>query len=182
MSLPLKCLLGLFGVLLLTWEGLLFAQQWIDSHRIIASPQNQSAFYKGFDPEEVIKRFRCPDEGYGSGGSTGAVQTTEFVKHSKSFEPQFTIESLRKTELVSAINEQIRNELQLMRTHVINRVEDPSGNFTYNYTTPNGGGFISVHSPVHHDVQRNRVLPSDLEDISIEIDLEETWYRPTSSD
>jgi hypothetical protein len=182
MSLPLKLLLGSSVVLVSTYAALLGWQQWTDSHRIIAGPQNQSAFYRVYDPEEILKRFRSPKEGYGEGFNSGAVQDTEFIRHSKSFEREFTIESRRKTELVAAIDQQIQNELQLPGTHPVNRVEEPSGNFKYNYTTPNGGGFIVVHLPVYCPVQRNMALPDGLEDLCLKINLEETWNRPTSRD
>lgn len=180
MSWPLKCLIGFSIALALVWGGAVVCQQWIDSRRIIAGPQNQSAFYRGYDPEEVVERFRNPYEGYGRLSDSSAVQDTEFVKHSKGFEPQFTIESYRKAELVNAIDQQIRSELEVTGTHVIYRFEEPSGNFGYKYATPNGGGSIVVHLPEPYAVTRNMPLPSNLEDISLKIDLEETWNRPTS--
>jgi len=175
---PLKVLCGVSAVLVLAWGVLLGLQRWIDSRRIIAGPQNQSAFYKGYDPEEVFKRFRSTSQSYSSGSYTGAEQGTELVRHSKGYDPHFTIESRRKTELVTATEQRIRDDLQVTGTRVTSRFEEASGNFGYNYTTPNGSGSITVHLPVQDEIQRNIKLPGGLEDISVKIDLQEIWNRP----
>lgn len=162
------------------WVGAVAWQGWINAHMLIAGPQNQSVFYRGYDPEEVVKRFRADGSDSSLSGS-GAGQNTEFIRHFKHLEAHFVIASSRKTEFVTAINEQIQSELQGTSTHVVDRVEEPDGNFGYQYTTPNGGGSILVHLPVHDDlIHRNIALANGLEDIALRIELEETWNRPGS--
>ena len=67
-----------------------------------------------------------------------------------------------------------------MGTHMIATKAEPDGGIKYDYSTANGASFITVHPPIRGNVQRNTPLPSGLEDVIVNIDLEETWNRPAT--
>ena len=46
----------------------------VNAYSIVAGLENQTAFYRSYDPEQVIKHFRYPGQSYGGGHGSGAVQ------------------------------------------------------------------------------------------------------------
>jgi hypothetical protein len=154
--------------------------EWTNSHRVVPGPQNQSSFLKSYDPEEVIKTFRYPGEGFGSRHNSGASSGVDSVHHTARFDPDFTIQSSRKPELLTALNEDLLRRLALTDASLLRKSVERDGGFRYEYASGNSVGSISVHPPSQGIVRRNTPLPATLEDITVDIQLEETWTRPQS--
>ena len=57
---------------------------------------------------------------------------------------------------------------------------EADGGFTYNYTSGNSVGSISVQAPSHQMTVRRYFVPGGLNDVELKIALEETWTRPAS--
>jgi hypothetical protein len=172
----------ILGACVLGWVSLLGWQGWIDSHRLVAGPQNQSVFLRAYNPEQVIRKFRC-DGTFGAGSMTSATSEIHWIKHQAGFYPEFTIESDKGADLMKALRADIVNWFLITNTNVVANQESPNGGFTYEYASGRSAGSISVQPPVHRSVQRRTActaLPSGLEDVTLKIDIEETWTRPTT--
>ncbi len=65
---------GLFSSVLLAVASLVIYGRWVDQRRIVPCPQNQSSFLRSYDPEDVIKKFRCKNESFGLGHGSARVR------------------------------------------------------------------------------------------------------------
>lgn len=175
-----KLVLGLISVLVLVYAALIGWDRWVNTHRIVAGPGNESSLYQGYDPERVIRNFRYGSESYGSGGGYGAVQLINSIRHNKNFIPRFTMPANRERQLLTALREDITLQLETAGMAVVATRNDADGGFTYKYTSRNSVGSISVQAPVHHMTMRRYPVPSRLDDVALNIVLEETWTRPAS--
>ena len=107
-----RLVLAVISVLFLAWVALIGWDRWVNAHRIVAGPENQTAFYRSYDPEQVIKNFRY-DERYGSGHGSGALQLIRSIKHSEDFTPAFTMSADRERALLDALREDIVQRLRI---------------------------------------------------------------------
>ncbi len=175
-----RLVLGLISVLVLAWTALLGWDRWVNDHRIVAGPQNESPLYQSYDPEPVIKKFRYEGESYGGGHGNGASQLIKYIRHSQDFTPRFTMQANRERELLNALREDIMLRLRITGMTVVATHDEADGGFTYNYTSGNSVGSISVQAPGHQMTVRRYFVPSGLDDVELKIALEETWTRPAS--
>jgi hypothetical protein len=154
--------------------------EWLKSHRIVPGPENQSSFLKSYDPEEVIKNFRNPPQGSGIRQNSGFTTDTKSVQHTAGFGFDFTIQSNRKPDLMTALHEDLLRRFAVTHTQVLGKSVESDGGFRYEYQSGNSVGSISVHPPLPGIVHRNTPLPATLEDVMVDIQIEETWTRPAS--
>jgi hypothetical protein len=175
-----RLVLGVAGMLLLAWTVLVGSDSWVNAHRLVEAPENESSLYQSYDPEQVIKRFRYDGESYGGGHSKGASQLVKSIHHSQGFTPSFTMQANRERELLNALRDDIMLRLRMPGTTLTALNNEADGGFTYRYTTEHGGGRISVQAPVHHMTVRRYPIPDDLDDVELTITMEETWTRPGS--
>jgi hypothetical protein len=175
-----KLVFGLIGTLAVAWTALVGWNQWVNAHRIMDDPGNESCLYRSYDPEQVIKQFRDEHENYGGGHSHGAVTLIKSIHHIQDFTPKFTMQANEERELLNALREDIVLHLRMTGMTVVATNDDAEGGFTYKYTSENSSGSISVQAPVHQMTMRGYPLPSGLDDVELKIALEETWTRPAS--
>jgi hypothetical protein len=154
--------------------------QWVNAHRIVSSPDNQTALFQSYNPEPVISRFRPEGEGFEGFDGNSASQGIKSIQHHKEFTPRFPMQADRERELLNALREDIilrlrSNGMNVMATH-----DEADGGFAYKYLAGNSEGSITVKPLVHVPVQRSYPLPTGLEYVSVTIALEETWTRPAS--
>ena len=154
--------------------------EWVNAHRIVAGPQNESAFYQSYDPEQVVSKFRYPGEGFGGGHGNGATQLIKHIRLTKDFSPRFTTQASRVQDLLNALRQDIMLRLRMTGTTVLGTHDDADGGFTYKYAFRNSVGSISVHAPVHEATARRYPVPNGLDDVHLYITLEETWTRPAT--
>ena len=173
-------LLGFCSLFVLTLAALAINGWWENTHRIVPGPQNKSSFLQTYDPEGVITRFRYKGQNFSQSRSVGAAPDTRSIKHTADFDPEFTIESSRKAGLMTALKEDVMRRLALTDTKVVGKSEGADGGFEYEYVSGQSAGSISAHPPTPANVQRNMPLPNGIEDVTLEIDLKETWSRPPS--
>ena len=174
-----KLVLGLITVLLL-WTALLAWDRWVNAHRIVAGPENETMLYQGYDPEQVIKKFRYEGEGHGGGDGKGAVQLIKSIRQSREFTPRFTMQADRERELLNALRDDIMLRLRNTGMKVVATHDEADGAFTYKYVSGSSAGSISVQAPDHHVTVRRYPVPSGLDDVNLKIALEESWTRPAS--
>jgi hypothetical protein len=168
------------SVLVLAWTIFIGWDRWVNAHRIVAGPENQSQFFTGYNPKPVVAKFQY-DEGFHGGDGNGASQGINSILHSKNFEPGFTMQADRKQELLNALREDILFRLRTTGMTVVASHDEEDGGFTYKYISGNSIGSISVLAPVHDSgVHRQYQLRAGLDDISFRINMEETWTRPAS--
>lgn len=168
------------SVLLLAWTVLFGWDFWVNAHRIVEGPENESALYRSYDPEQVIKLFRYERESYGSGHGYGAAQLVTYIHHSQEFTPRFTMQANLGRELLHALREDILYRLRDTGMTVVATNDEADGGFTYKYTSQNIRGSISVQAPVRRMTVRRYSVPRGLDDVEIKIALEETWTRPAN--
>jgi hypothetical protein len=172
--------LGLISALVVAWTALLGWDQWVNYHRIVAGPDNESSLYQSYDPERVIKNFRCKGENYGGGHGSGALQLIKYIRHSQDFTPRFTMQAKRERQLLNALREDIILQLRITGMTLVATEDEADGGFTYKYTSENSSGSISVQAPVYQMTIRRYPVPTGLDDVELKIALEETWTRPAS--
>lgn len=175
-----RILIGSITVLVLAWAMVVGLNGWINAHRLIAGPKNESTFYQNYDPEQVIARFRYTGEGHDGGHSNGALQLIKFIRHSGDFTPRFTMQAGREPDLLNALREDIMSRLRLTKANVVASDDALDGGFTCKYISGNSVGTISVQAPEYRAAVRRYPVPSGLDDVRLKIVMEETWTRPAS--
>jgi hypothetical protein len=174
-----RLFLGLISVLVLAWASLVGLVGWVNAHRIMPSPENETALYQSYDPEQVIKKFRYEGEGHEDGSGIGSSNGIKSIQHNRDFRPRFTMQASRERELVNALREDIILWLRATGANVVTTHDEADGGFTYKYISGNSVGSISVQAPVHHVIERHYPLPTGLDDVAVKIALEERWTRPS---
>lgn len=169
---------GLIGMLVLAWMALFGWDRWVNAHRIVAGPENESPIYQSYDPEPIIKQFRYEGEGYESGHGKGASQLITYIHHNQDFMRRFTMQADRERQLLSALREDILLRLRMTGMNVVAAHDETDGGFTYRYTFANSVGSISVQAPGRETTERRYPVPSGLDDVELKIALGETWTRP----
>lgn len=175
-----KLALGLLIILVLAWTALLGWGRWVNAHRIVAGPKNETALYQSYDPEQVIKKFRYEGEGHDGGGAESALQLIKSIRHSREFTTRFTMRADQERGLLDALREDIMLRLRNTGMKVVADHDEADGGFTYKYVSGNSAGSISVQAPGHHMTVRRYPVPSGLDDVDLKIALGETWTRPAT--
>ena len=175
-----RILIGSITVLVLAWAMVVGLNGWINAHRLIAGPENESSFYQNYDPEQVIARFRYTGEGHDGAHSNGASQLIKSIRHFGGFTPRFTMRAAREPELLNALHDDILSRLRLTKANVVARDDGLDGGFTCKYIAGNSVGTITVRVPQYRAAVRRYPVPSGLDDVSLNIVMEETWTRPAS--
>jgi hypothetical protein len=174
-----KLALG-FSLLGLSWVSLVCLGGWVNAHRIVAGPENESRFFRGYSPTSVVTKFQY-DEGSHSSEGKGFGSGIRSIRHNAEFVPRFIMWANRKQELLNALREDVLIRLRTTGTNVVSAHDETDGGFTYNYASGDSIGSISVKAPVHDPgVHRQYQLEPGLDDISVDITLQETWTRPLS--
>lgn len=176
-----RLVLGIAILLVLAWGTLVGWDRWVNAHRILAGPENETAFYRTYDPGPVIQGFRYPGESYGAGHGIAASQLIKQIRHSEEFSPEITLQSNRQQELLHALREDILLRFRSAGISVVESQVDPYGGFQFRYVSGNSVGRISVGAPVRRKVERHYQLPRGLVDINLNITLGETWTRPANA-
>ncbi len=172
-----RLFIGLISVLVLAYAALFGWDRWINAHRIMPSPENETALYQSYDPEPVINKFRYEGEGHEDGSGIGSSNGIKSIQHSRDFRPRFTMQAHRVRELVNALREDIILRLRTTGVNVVATHDESDGGFTYKYTSGNSVGSISVQAPEQNVTERKYPMPSGLDDVALKIALEETWTR-----
>ncbi len=175
-----KRVLGLIGGLALAWIILFSWNSWVNTHRIIEDPGNESSLYRAYDPEPVIKQFRYEHVSYDKGHSQESSHLVKSIHHSQDFTSSFTMPANQERELLNALRKDIVLRLSAPGMIVVSTGEETDGGFMYKYMSQNSRGSISVKAPAHQPTMRRYPVPRGLDDIGLKIALDETWTRPAS--
>jgi len=165
--------------ILLLWTALAW-DQWVNAHRIMAGPDNETMLYRGYNPEQVIKEFRYEGEGHSGGNSEGALHLIKSMRQNRDFTPRFTMQADREPELLNALRNDILFRMRNAGMKVVATHDEADGAFTYKYVFGSSTGSITVQAPAHEVTVRRYPVPSGLDDVVLNIALEETWTRPAS--
>jgi hypothetical protein len=175
-----KLAFGFISLLGLSWLSLACWGGWVNAHRIVAGPDNQSQFFRSYNPTSVVTKFQYDAGSSGSDGK-GFSAGIRSIRHHAEFMPRFIMSADRNQELLNALREDILIRLRSTGTKVVFAHDEADGGFTYDYAAGDSVGSISVKAPVHEpEVHRQLQLGPGLDDISVDIALQETWTRPAS--
>jgi hypothetical protein len=171
------------SVLVLAWMAFTGCHQWATAHWwIVNGPDNQSEFFKTYNPQPVYTPFQhdgC-SVGHGEGSSPGYRS----IRHYAEFTPGFTMRVDRKQELLDALRNDILLRFRNTDTKIVASDNEADGGFTYKYVSGHSIGSISVQPPVHDEVQRVTSLEAlfgpGLDDLRFKVALKETWTRPAN--
>jgi hypothetical protein len=120
-----KLTFGFIALLALAWVALLGWDRWINAHRLIAAPENQSPFFRTYNPMPVALKFKY-DEGSHNGEGTGASRGIRSIHHHAEFVPRFIMRADRKQELLNALREDILLQFRITGTNVVAIHDEPS--------------------------------------------------------
>jgi hypothetical protein len=168
------------GICVLGWSAMFGCDRWINAHRIVAGPANESPLYQSYDPEQVLKKFRYEGEGYDGGHGKGAAQEIKHIEQWQDFTPRFTMQANREQDLLNALREDIMLRLKVTGMTVTANHDHVDGGFSYKYISRNSVVSISVQAPAHHIAERRYPVQTGLDDVELKIALAETWTRPAS--
>jgi hypothetical protein len=119
-------------------------------------------------------------EGYSSGHSQGVGHLVKSIQHTQDFTENFAMQPNQERELLNALREDIVLHLRITGVTVVATNDKVDGGFTYKYTSGNSSGSISVQPRVRQMAMRSYPVPSELDDVELNIALKETWTRPAS--
>ena len=175
-----KLSFGVIAVLILVGTALTGKARWTAAQIIGVGPENQTQFFKGYNPEPVYKKFQYDAEFHGGEGK-GAGAGVRSIQYHADFSPRFIMQTDRKQEFLTALREDILLRFRSTGTKVVASHDEADGGFTYEYAAGNNSGWISVHAPVHDSlIHRQYELAAGLDDIAIDIVLQETWRQPAN--
>jgi hypothetical protein len=157
------------------WAAMFAFNAWAQSRKVDPGPQNESAFFHGYQPGNVITQFCGPPGTCTWGSSNGANSDNHYVRHSLDFQADLAIQPNREAELVSALRDDIVRSLELSHARVISRRDELGGGYRYEYVNGNSVGSISVQAPEHPFIQRDKPLGQGWEDIRIKLNVAEKW-------
>jgi len=170
--------------IVLAWMAFIGCDQWATSHWwIVEGPDNQSEFFKTYNPQPVYTPFQH-DEGWNGGHGEGSSPGYRSIRHHAEFTPGFTMRVDRKQELLDALRNDILLRFRNTDTKIVASHNEADGGFTYKYVAGNSTGSITVQPPVHDAVQRVTPLEAlygpGLDDLRFKVALKETWTRPAN--
>ena len=175
-----RLIVKVFAALLLTWTVLVAWDSWISNHRLADAAQNESHLYQSFHPDEVIKMFNIQVRSTWSFQDSSSSPRVNSIHHDRHFNHRFTMQASRKPELLNALRVDVLSRLSMPGVTVTAFKKQADDGFTCNYTFDNGAGSISVQAPTRQTTLRRDPLSSDLDDVEVTTELEETWKRPAS--
>ncbi|UWZ83265.1 hypothetical protein [Occallatibacter riparius] len=112
-------MLGLvLSVLLVAWVALAGFDQWVHARWwLVDGPDNQSKFFRTYDPQPVYAKYQH-DGGLSVGHGQGCGPGFRSIQHFADFTPGFTIRVDRKQELLDALRNDILLQLRNTGTNV----------------------------------------------------------------
>jgi hypothetical protein len=173
--------LAILGLCVVGYASIAAFGAWINAHRIGAGPDNQTRFLQSYDPEPVIRNFRDQRESYQNADGAGAESLIRSIHQTRNFQPGFTMQSDREPQLLIALRDDIVLRLRSSGASITATLDDADGGFTYQYSAPGSVGSITVRPPKYHAATRRYPVPTGLDDVYLQINLEETWIRPKST-
>ncbi len=174
--------------LVLVYIGLSFADH---SFMVYPTPENQSAFYKNYDPDPVLKPFvsiHHVAEGFGSsGGSAGR----KAAKLHREITKVFALQGTDRRTLMTLLNEDISSQLDRSGVQVTGMTGTEADGFQFRYLDKNGKGTVAL-KPVElvdpyevrarsksHPEKKNLPPLCDGElPVRVTIVIDESWFRP----
>jgi len=160
----LTILVGIAGMMWLYSQGA----------TVYATPENESAFLKSYDPRKIVEPFRCVGQSFHEGSSTGDNGTAPFfVSHKRGFDEFFPIKLADKVPLMQVVRRDLEWHLLQSGARILNETGSPNGGFQYAYVSGKSTGSVSIRLNPDPGVFRNMPLPKGIEDIALNVDVEE---------
>jgi len=173
-----QILIGL-SVLLLTICGVIAAQViWDRAHTLYPTPETESAFLKNYTPLHVIDQFRC-NESWSPLEQSGSGAGEKFVTRTGGFDLFFVMRSDKRLPLMTALDNDVYQQLVLNGAQILNRSGDPHSGFQYDYKIGKSIGSLMISpvaipspSPIHSSYP----LPDGTVDVRVQIEEREMWF------
>ena len=171
--------LGLFAVLLTLGGAVAVPIVWHRLHILYPTPETESAFLKTYTPQHVIEQYECMESPVHFGPSGGGAAGEKFVTRTGRFDLFFVMRSDKRLPLITALNNDVYEQLLLKGAQILNRSGDPRSGFQYDYKLDKSIGSLMIAplatlstSPIY----RRCPLPNGAVDVRVHIEEREMWF------
>ena len=164
----------LFVMLFVVGVGL-GLRAWEQSHRVKDTPETKSAFLKNYNPKNAVEPFLCGQYlSLGGGGGVGA--DTKSIQHTADFMVAFSMVPDKKLALMTALNEDVNNQLIHNGAQILSRTGDLASGFHYAYRL--GKATRTVMIPPVRLMGPTGLLDRQAGRVGIDarVELNETWF------
>jgi hypothetical protein len=167
-----RILAGLW-ILLLTVCVVFVVSKFFNRPLVYASPDNESAFLKSYNPEAVVKAFACKQVPFGWTSDMAASAGEGFAGHDGGFHGQFEIEAKDWTPLMAALTSDVPAQLARSGAKLLGGGGGPDAGSRFNYQEGKSLGVVIV-APLRIRTERS----ADTGSISVAMDIytNETWF------
>jgi hypothetical protein len=174
--------------LILVYTCLFFADHYF---MVYPTPENQSAFYKTYAPDAVLKPFTSIHhlaQGFdSSGGSAGR----KAAKLHREITKVFALQGTDRRDLMNVLSEDISSQLDRSGVQVIRITGTETDGFQFSYVERNGKGTVALKPVELVDPYEVRALSKSHPEktklpplcdgelpVSVTIVIDETWAKP----
>jgi hypothetical protein len=155
---------------------------WDNTYLLYATPETESVFLKNYTPQHVIERFQKGESSPFQGPGRGAIAGKHFVTHQTEFDSTFAMRYDESIPLMTALNDDLAEQLTRSGAYVLIRGGDPHSGFHCDYRLGRSVGTVTI-SPVVFDsrVHRGTPLPEYSVAVVAKVELNEKWYPSEQS-
>ena len=179
----------LFAVaLILVYAGLSFADHYF---MVYPTPENQSVFYKTYDPDHVLKPFTSIHHLAQGFGSTEGSAGRKTAKLHREITKVFALQGTDRRDLMTLLSEDIASQLERSGVQVTAMTGTEADGFQFSYVERNGKGTVALkpveivdpyevraRSKSHPEKTKLPPLCAGELPVSVTIVIDETWSGP----
>ncbi len=129
------------------WAAQFVFEAWVNSRRVDPGRQNESAFYRAYDPDRIISKYVLPDKPSTWGTSEQSSSDEHYVHHSAALDANLIIQNSREVELLDALKDDVTLTLKHVGARVTRATDIPGGGYEIGYENGNSEGTIMLPAP-----------------------------------
>ena len=173
--------------LILVYASLSFADHYF---MVYPTPENQSAFYKTYDSDHVLKPFISIHHLAHGFDSTGGSAGRKAAKLHREITKVFALQGLDRNHLMTTLSEDISSQLERSGVQVTAMTGTETDGFQFSYVERNGKGTVAlkpveivdpyeVRAPSKSHPEKTKLPPlceGELP-VSVTVVIDEVWSR-----
>lgn len=150
---------------------------WNYDRLFYPTPETESSFLRNYTPEQVIDRFREPNQSFSSTHGRDGAAGRVFVRHGADFEFHVVLRPEKWTPLMNTLRDDVLQQLAANGAEVLSQTGNPRAGFHFQYRVNRSLGSLTI-SPVAIDrlVRRNQSLAEGMTDVTVTIEQTERWF------
>jgi hypothetical protein len=158
--------------LVLLSAGMLLGM-FADLGRVRPTLENESVFFRAYDPQDTITYFRV-----GTGGSRLVGESSDSgygaASHGRTFEEHYFIKDGDQFAIDQALRNDIRARLKGSHATILNESITPNGEVLFRYVNDHTTGSVTLE-PTETGVARRNDTPANASEVQTRVAIKETW-------